>query len=73
MSDRREVVLEATLRVIARSGVDAATHRAVAAEAGVALASTTYDFAHRWVPATADCGREVSIRWPDDEKRMNCC
>ncbi|HYW29385.1 MAG TPA: TetR family transcriptional regulator [Gaiellales bacterium] len=44
MSDRREVVLEATLRVIARSGVDAATHRAVAAEAGVALASTTYHF-----------------------------
>jgi TetR/AcrR family transcriptional regulator, regulator of biofilm formation and stress response len=44
VSDRREVVLEATLRVIARSGVDAATHRAVAAEAGVALASTTYHF-----------------------------
>lgn len=47
MSDRREVVLEATLRVIARSGVDAATHRAVAAEAGVALASTTYHFASK--------------------------
>ncbi len=47
MSGRREVVLEATLRVIARSGVDAATHRAVAAEAGVALASTTYHFASK--------------------------
>jgi TetR/AcrR family transcriptional regulator, regulator of biofilm formation and stress response len=47
VSDRREVVLEATLRVIARSGVDAATHRAVAAEAGVALASTTYHFASK--------------------------
>jgi DNA-binding transcriptional regulator YbjK len=44
VSDRREVVLEATLRVIARSGVDAATHRAVAAEADVPLASTTYHF-----------------------------
>ena len=44
MSDRRDVVLEATLRVVARSGVDAATHRAVAAEAGVPLASTTYHF-----------------------------
>jgi DNA-binding transcriptional regulator YbjK len=47
VSDRREVVLEATLRVIARNGVDAATHRAVAAEAGVALASTTYHFASK--------------------------
>lgn len=44
MSDRRGVLLEAALRVIAGSGVDAATHRAVAAEAGVALASTTYHF-----------------------------
>jgi DNA-binding transcriptional regulator YbjK len=44
MSDRRDVILEAALRVIARSGADAATHRAVAAEAGVALASTTYHF-----------------------------
>ncbi|HET6850537.1 MAG TPA: TetR family transcriptional regulator [Gaiellales bacterium] len=44
MSDRRGVLLEAALRVIARSGVDAATHRAVAAEASVALASTTYHF-----------------------------
>jgi DNA-binding transcriptional regulator YbjK len=47
VSDRREVVLEATLRVIASSGVDAATHRAVAAEAGVPLASTTYHFASK--------------------------
>jgi TetR/AcrR family transcriptional regulator, regulator of biofilm formation and stress response len=44
VSDRRDVILEAALRVIARSGADAATHRAVAAEAGVALASTTYHF-----------------------------
>jgi TetR/AcrR family transcriptional regulator, regulator of biofilm formation and stress response len=44
VSDRRDAILEAALRVIARSGADAATHRAVAAEAGVALASTTYHF-----------------------------
>lgn len=44
MSERREAIVEAALRVIARSGADAATHRAVAAEAGVALASTTYHF-----------------------------
>ena len=47
MSDRRSVILEATLRVIARSGADSATHRAVAQEAGVALASTTYHFASK--------------------------
>ncbi len=44
MSDRREELVEATLRVIGRSGVDAVTHRAVAAEAGVPLAATTYYF-----------------------------
>jgi DNA-binding transcriptional regulator YbjK len=33
--------------VIARGGADAVTHRAVAAEAGVALASTTYHFASK--------------------------
>ena len=44
MSDRRGVIVEAALRVIARGGPAAATHRAVAAEAGVALASTTYHF-----------------------------
>ena len=44
MSDRRAVILEATLRVIACRGADGATHRAVAVEAGVPLASTTYHF-----------------------------
>lgn len=44
MSDRRALILEATLRVIARHGADGATHRAVAEQAGVPLASTTYHF-----------------------------
>jgi TetR/AcrR family transcriptional regulator, regulator of biofilm formation and stress response len=44
VSDRRSVIVEATLRVVARHGADGATHRAVAEEAGVALASTTYHF-----------------------------
>jgi DNA-binding transcriptional regulator YbjK len=44
VSDRRGLIVEAALRVIARAGPAAATHRAVAAEAGVALASTTYHF-----------------------------
>jgi DNA-binding transcriptional regulator YbjK len=47
VSDRRAVILGATLRVIAAHGADAATHRAVAAEAGVPLASTTYHFASK--------------------------
>ncbi len=47
MSDRRAVILAAALRVIAAHGADGATHRAVAAEAGVPLASTTYHFASK--------------------------
>jgi DNA-binding transcriptional regulator YbjK len=47
VSDRRRRIVEAALHVIARGGVSAATHRAVAAEAGVALASTTYHFASK--------------------------
>jgi DNA-binding transcriptional regulator YbjK len=44
---RRERILEATLRVIGRSGRQAVTHRAVAEEAGVPLGSTTYYFDSR--------------------------
>lgn len=42
--DRRQAILDATLQVIAAGGVHAVTHRAVAAAAGVPLASTTYHF-----------------------------
>jgi DNA-binding transcriptional regulator YbjK len=41
---RRRALLEATVRVIGRGGVAAVDHRAVAAEAGVPLGSTTYYF-----------------------------
>src|SRR5919204_4099378 len=41
---RRQEILEATLRAIGDGGVNSVTHRAVAEEAGVALASTTYYF-----------------------------
>jgi TetR/AcrR family transcriptional regulator, regulator of biofilm formation and stress response len=43
-SSRRAAIVEATLRLIGERGADAVTHRAVAAEAGVPLASTTYYF-----------------------------
>lgn len=42
---RREALLDAVLRVLARDGAGAVTHRAVAAEAGVPLAAATYYFA----------------------------
>jgi TetR/AcrR family transcriptional regulator, regulator of biofilm formation and stress response len=41
---RRDAILQAALHVIAEQGVAAVTHRAVAAEADVPLASTTYYF-----------------------------
>ncbi len=42
--ERRQALLEATLRLVAREGIRAVKHRAVASEAGVPLAATTYYF-----------------------------
>lgn len=44
---RREVILDATLRVIGAGGVDSVTHRRVAAEARVPLGSIAYYFQSR--------------------------
>ena len=44
---RRRAILDATLRVVAAGGIDAVTHRRVAAEARVPLGSTTYYFRSR--------------------------
>jgi DNA-binding transcriptional regulator YbjK len=44
---RRDALLDATVRVIGRGGIAAVDHRAVAAEAGVPLGSTTYYFASK--------------------------
>ncbi len=46
-TQRRGEILEAALRLIVESGVDAVTHRRVAAAAGVPLGSTTYYFDSR--------------------------
>ena len=41
---RRRAILDATLRIVERQGIRAVRHRAVAAEADVPLAATTYYF-----------------------------
>src|SRR3954453_21638646 len=41
----RDAIVAATVRIVAREGVAAVTHRRVAAEAGVSLSSTTWHFA----------------------------
>ena len=45
--ERRTAILEATLRILGRDGSAAITHRAVADEAGVPTAATTYYFASK--------------------------
>jgi AcrR family transcriptional regulator len=47
VKDRREELIEAAIRVLARAGVTGATTRAIAAEAGVALATFHYCFNSR--------------------------
>jgi DNA-binding transcriptional regulator YbjK len=53
----REAIVAATVRIVAREGVAAVTHRRVAAEAGVALSSTTWHFATK-----ADI-LEAALQW----------
>ena len=53
----REAIVAATVRIVAREGVAAVSHRRVAAEAGVALSSTTWHFA-----AKADI-LEAALQW----------
>jgi DNA-binding transcriptional regulator YbjK len=53
----REEIVTATVRIVAREGVAAVTHRRVAGEAGVALSSTTWHFA-----AKADI-LEAALHW----------
>ena len=53
----REAIVAATVRIVAREGVAAVTHRRVAAEAGVSLSSTT------WHYATKTDILQAALRW----------
>jgi TetR/AcrR family transcriptional regulator, regulator of biofilm formation and stress response len=46
-SERERPLMEATLRIIGRSGLDGVTHRAVASEAGMSLGAVTHHFETR--------------------------
>lgn len=58
----RDAIVEATVRIVARSGVAAVTHRRVAEEAGVSLSSTTWHFASK-----ADI-LAAALRWCADRE-----
>ncbi|MEF2978283.1 TetR/AcrR family transcriptional regulator [Subtercola sp. YIM 133946] len=47
VAERRELLLDAALRVVAEQGISGATTRAIVAEAGVSLASFHYAFSSR--------------------------
>src|SRR3954468_1493884 len=69
---RRREILDATLRVIGAGGVKAVTHRAVAQEANVALASTTYYFDSKGV--LVEEALELMIaRSIEDVRRFTTC
>jgi DNA-binding transcriptional regulator YbjK len=46
-SARARPLMEATLRIIGRNGIDTVTHRAVAAEAGMSIGAVTHHFRSR--------------------------
>src|SRR5260370_23972463 len=48
-SERERPLMEATLRIIGRTGLDGVTHRAVAAEAGMSVGAGTPHFETRHV------------------------
>jgi DNA-binding transcriptional regulator YbjK len=47
ISERERPLMEATLRIIGRTGVDGVTHRAVATEAGMSVGAVTHHFETR--------------------------
>lgn len=62
---RRREILEAVLRILRRDGLRAVSHRTVAAEARVPLASTTYYFRD-----LEDLITESFLHWSQDTQRQ---
>jgi len=60
VAPRAHRLLEATLRVIGRVGIEAVTHRAVASEAGVSVGAITHHFASRDLLVEAALGFAVA-------------
>ena len=72
LNPRRREILDATLRVIGQSGVNGVTHRAVAQEAGVALASTTYYFDSKDA-LVEEALEQMIVRSIEDVRRFTAC
>jgi len=62
--ERRQLIIQATLEVIASDGLRAVSHRAVAARAGVPLAATTYYFRDLEELLT-----EAFLHWSERQRR----
>ena len=62
---RRLAILEAALRIMAREGLRAVSHRSVAAEAGVPLAATTYYFSD-----LEDLITESFLHWSQAQRQV---
>ncbi|MGW7353247.1 TetR/AcrR family transcriptional regulator [Streptomyces sp. NPDC054784] len=60
--ERRQRIIDAAIRVVARDGVAGLSHRRVAAEADVPLGSTSYHFASRDDLLVAALG-QISDEW----------
>ncbi|AXK33019.1 TetR family transcriptional regulator [Streptomyces armeniacus] len=60
--ERRQRLIDAAIRVVARHGIAGVSHRRVAAEADVPLGSTTYHFASRDDLLVAALG-QISDEW----------
>ena len=72
LNPRRREILDATLRVIGESGVNGVTHRAVAQEASVALASTTYYFDSKDA-LVEEALEQMIVRSIEDVRRYTAC
>jgi TetR/AcrR family transcriptional regulator, regulator of biofilm formation and stress response len=68
-AERRGAILDATIRILTTQGLAAVTHRAVAREAGVPLAATTYYFSSK----DEMIGEALDILVADEIDRLAAC